>query len=201
MKKTYGLPALDYDYGQLSPFLSKELLTLHHDKHHQKYIDNANSILEKIDKARENQTDIALDSLAKDLSYNVGGHVLHSLFWKNLTPDQQNKEMPDDLKLFLEKEFTSVENFKKEFSLVASKTQGSGWGALVYCPKTQRPFLMQIQNHHLNIYPGFKLLMVLDVWEHAFYLDYQTDKKSYIESFWDFVNWDQVAKRLKAVKK
>jgi len=195
MNKYYQLPKLSYGYGALEPFLSKELLTLHHQKHHQAYVDGANKTLEGIENARKGKKDIDSKSVLKNLSYHVGGHVLHYLFWRNLTPPSNFKEPSAKLVNMLKKEFGSFERFKQEFSQAAASVEGSGWAALAFCEQLKRPLVMQIEKHNQNIYPGFRLLLVLDVWEHAYYLDYQNKRGDYIESFWRAVNWDEVTKR------
>ena len=201
-KKLYSLPELPYAYNALEPFISEAQLRLHHDKHHAAYVNGANAILERLDKARESGSDIDMKATLKELSFQAGGHVLHSLFWANLAPASKAKKEPEGaLAEALKKEFGSIERFKKEFTTAAVSTEGSGWAALSWCGMTGRPIIMQIEKHNVNVYPMFRILMVLDVWEHAYYLDYKNERAKFVEAFWNIVNWDEVNRRLEAVIK
>lgn len=191
----YTLPELPYSYDALEPVISNELLAIHHDLHHKSYVDNANKILEKLDKAREEGSDVDFGAMYKALSFNVGGHVLHSLFWENLGPQGGETGPSNALKKALEDEYGGLERFILEFSETALKVEGSGWAALTYCRKTKRPIIMQIEKHNLDIYPMFSILLVLDVWEHAYYMDYLNKRGEFIDKFWEVVNWSEVSKR------
>jgi Fe-Mn family superoxide dismutase len=194
--KLYILPKLPYDYADLQPYMSKEQLTIHHDKHHQAYVNGANAILQKLDKARKEGTDLDVKSTLKELSFNIGGNLLHSLFWNNLAPPKKAGGKPTGaLGEAIDKEFGSFDRFKKEFSQAASSVEGSGWAALTICKQTKRPMIMQIEKHNTNVYPGFHILMVLDVFEHAYYVDYKNDRAKYIEAFWSIVNWSKANER------
>jgi Fe-Mn family superoxide dismutase len=200
--KLYSLPELPYAYDALAPQISEVQLRLHHDKHHAAYVNGANAILEKLDKARQAGTDVDMKATLKELSFQVGGHKLHSLFWKNLAPAAKTSKEPGGaLADVLKKEFGSIERFKKEFTAAANSTEGSGWAALAWCAHTKRPLLMQIEKHNVNVIPTYKILMVLDVWEHAYYLDYKNERPKFTEAFWSIVNWDEVSKRLEAALK
>jgi Fe-Mn family superoxide dismutase len=201
-KKLYSLPELPYAYNALEPFISEAQLRLHHDKHHAAYVNGANAILERLEKARQTGTDLDMKATLKELSFQAGGHVLHSLFWQNLAPAAKiGKEPGGALADVLNKEFGSFERFKKEFSAAAASTEGSGWAALAWCGMTGRLLIMQIEKHNVNVYPMFRILMVLDVWEHAYYLDYKNERPKFVEAFWNIVNWDEVNKRLEAIIK
>jgi Fe-Mn family superoxide dismutase len=200
--KLYVLPKLRYDYADLEPYTSKEQLTIHHDKHHQAYVNGANAVLQKLDKARKENADLDVKSTLKELSWNVGGHILHSLFWGNLAPASKAGGKPGGkLGDWLEGEFGSFDRFKKEFTQAATSVEGSGWAALARCTQTTRPLIMQIEKHNTNVYPTFKILMVLDVFEHAYYIDYKNDRAKFVEAFWSIVNWNEVNKRLEAALK
>ncbi|MEM3458631.1 MAG: superoxide dismutase [Candidatus Bathyarchaeia archaeon] len=200
--KFYALPKLPYGYGDLAPHMSEEQLTIHHSKHHQAYVNAANAILQKLDKARKENTDIDVKSTLKELSWNIGGHLLHSLFWENLAPPSRGGGKPGGmLGDALEKEFGSFERFRKEFTQAAVSVEGSGWAALSYCRQTHRPIIMQIEKHNTNVYPMFRILMVLDVFEHAYYIDYKNDRAKFVETFWNIVNWDEVNNRIKELLK
>ena len=201
--KMYDLPKLGYDYHALAPVISEDLLRLHHDKHHAAYVKGANTILEKMDKARADKADFDTQATFKELSFHIGGHLLHSLFWENLAPPGKGGgEKPSGkIAKVIEEEFGTFERFKKVFSQTAASTEGSGWAALTFCKKTGRPIIMQVEKHNTNVYPMFRILMVLDVWEHAYYLDYKNDRGKFVDAFWTIVNWTEVNKRLEDLLK
>jgi len=132
------------------------------------------------------------------LSWNIGGHLLHSLFWNNLAPVGKGAggKPSGTLADRIDKEFGGFERFKKEFTQAAVSVEGSGWAALTLCRQTHRPIIMQVEKHNTNVYPAFRILMVLDVFEHAYYIDYKNDRAKFVEAFWNIVNWDEVSKRL-----
>jgi len=201
-KKYYELPPLPFGSKDLEPHISEEQLLIHHDKHHQGYVDGSNAILKKLEKARKDGIELDMKSTLKALSFNIGGHILHSLFWSNLAPTDKGGGKPGGvLGDTIDKEFGSFERFKKEFSQAAVSVEGSGWAALTFCKKTNRPIIMQIEKHNINIYPMFKILMVLDVWEHAYYLDYKNQRTKFVDAFWNIVNWNEVNKRLEELSK
>ncbi|MBA7502713.1 Superoxide dismutase [Mn/Fe] [subsurface metagenome] len=200
--KFYSLPKLPYEYKDLEPYISEEQLKIHHSKHHQAYVNGANAILEKLDKARKEDTTLDIRATLKELSFNIGGHLLHSLFWGNLAPTGKGGGKPGGVfGEMVEKEFGSFERFKKEFTQAAIGVEGSGWAALTFCKQTNRPIIMQIEKHNTNIYPMFRILMVLDVFEHAYYLDYKNERAKFIDAFWNIVNWGEVNKRLEGLLK
>jgi superoxide dismutase, Fe-Mn family len=199
-KGFYNLPKLPYKYSDLEPFISKKQLQLHYEKHHKTYVKSANSILENLDKARIEDTEIDVKCKLKALSFNVAGHVLHSLFWENLTPDRKLGKIPNGtIGHYLIKEFGSFERFKKEFTQTALSVEGSGWATLAYCKQTSRPIIMQIEKHNMYVYPMFRILLVLDVWEHAYYLDYKNERGKYINAFWNNINWGMIDKRIEEI--
>jgi len=197
--KSYTLPQLKYDYGELKAFLSEQQLMLHHQKHHQSYVDNSNAILEKLDKARQENIDLDLKAVLKELSFNLSGHILHSIFWEIMAPSSAGGggEPGGELAEAIRKEFGSFARFKKEFSQTAISCEGSGWAVLCLDWQTGRPMLIQIEKHNLNLFPAFRLLMVLDVWEHAYYLDYKNERVKFVEAFWQVVNWREIGQRYK----
>jgi len=195
--KFYVLPKLPYKYDELKPYISEEQLRIHHEKHHQAYVNGANAILQRVDKARKEGTDLDMRATLKELSFNIGGHLLHSLFWGNMAPTGKGGGKPGgSLGDMIEREFTSFDRFKREFTQAAISVEGSGWGALAFCRQTKRPMIMQIEKHNTNVYPDFKILMVLDVFEHAYYIDYKNDRAKFVEAFWNVVNWDKANERL-----
>jgi Fe-Mn family superoxide dismutase len=199
--KLYTLPQLGFGLKDLEPHMSEQQLTIHYQKHHQAYVNGANAILQRLDKAHKENADWDVKATVKELSFNIGGHVLHSLFWGNLAPAGKSGGGKPSGKLgeALDREFGSFERFKKEFSQAATSVEGSGWAALVWCRKTNRPLLMQIEKHNMNVYPAFRILMVLDVFEHAYYLDYKNDRAKFVEAFWNIINWGNISKRLEEI--
>ncbi|MDD5043898.1 MAG: superoxide dismutase [Patescibacteria group bacterium] len=195
--KFYSLPDLPYGYKDLEPYISEEQLTVHYQKHHAAYVKGANAALEKLDKARGSGAELDMKATSKDLSWNIGGHILHSLFWQNLSPvEKTTKEPEGKLAEVIKEEFGSFERFKDEFTKAAMSVEGSGWAALTFCRQTNRPLIMQIEKHNTNVYPGFKILLVLDMFEHAFYIDQKNEKGKYVEAFWSIINWRAVAQRI-----
>jgi superoxide dismutase, Fe-Mn family len=201
--KFYTLPKLPYEYNALAPYISEEQLKLHHQKHHQAYVNGANAIYEKFDKARKENADLDTKAILKELSFHLGGFKLHNMFWENLAPaGKGGGGMPKgELLKAINAEFGKFDRFKKEFTQAAVSAEGSGWAAVTFCRKTGRLLVMQIEKHNVNVYPNFHILMVLDVWEHAYYLDYKNDRAKFVESFWNIVNWDAVDKRLEMLLK
>ncbi|MDD5531682.1 MAG: superoxide dismutase [Syntrophales bacterium] len=196
----YSLPELPYGYKDLEPHISEEQLKIHHDKHHQAYVTGANGILEKLDKARKEGADLDMKAVLKELSFNIGGHILHTLFWANMAPKGGGK--PSGLLASsIEKEFGGFDRFRKEFTQAAVSAEGSAWAALSFCMQTNRPIIMQIEKHNVNVFPSFRILMVLDVWEHAYYLDYKNLRANFVEAFWNIVNWAEVTRRLESLIK
>ena len=200
--KLYALPALPYGYKDLEPHMSEEQLKIHHDKHHLAYVNGANAILEKLDKARKEATELDIKSTLKELSWNIGGHLLHSLFWENMAPAGKGGGKPSGaLAEVIDKEFGSFERFKSEFTKAAASVEGSGWAALTFDVQTKRPIIMQVEKHNTNVIPMFAIILVVDVFEHAYYIDYRNDRAKFIDAFWNLVNWTEVGKRLERVLK
>jgi len=195
--RLFTLPKLPYGYTALAPYISEEQLTLHHQKHHQAYVTGANAILEKFDKARKDNTDLDMKATTKELSFHIGGYRLHTLFWENLAPaGAGGGGLPKgELAKAIDTEFGKFDRFKKEFTQAASGVEGSGWAVLTYCMNTGRLLIMQLEKHNVNVIPGYRILMAIDVWEHAYYLDYKNDRAKFIEAFWSLVNWNEVNAR------
>ena len=192
--KPYELPALDYDYGALEPYYSARILELHHDKHHTAYVDGVNATLDTLAASRESDDLSAIVGLEKTLAFNLSGHVLHTLFWKNLNPN--GGERPDgELAAAINEHFGSFDAFKKQLSQSTSTVQGSGWGALTWEPLGERLFIEQIYDHQGNTGQGGVPLLVLDAWEHAYYLQYENRRADYVEAIWNVIDWADVAAR------
>lgn len=197
----YELPALKYSYNALVPHISEEQLKVHHTKHHQAYVDNANNALKKWDASRKEGTDLDLKAFLKDYAFNLGGHVLHSSFWENMAPAGKGGSGPGGVFAdAIVRDFGSFERFKKTFSQAATSVEGSGWAVLTYSPLTGRLELMQLEKHHVNAVPGAPVMLALDVWEHAYYIDYKNLRAKFVEAFWNIVNWDTVGARFGKVR-
>jgi len=196
--KFYTLPDLPFAFDALEPHISEAQLRLHHDRHHAAYVNGANTLFEKLDRARQAGTDLDMKAMLKELSFQAGGHILHLLFWQNLAPAAKAAREPGGvLADALKNEFGSFERFRKEFSSAAAGTEGSGWAALARCGLTGRLLTMQIEKHNVNVFPHLRILMVLDVWEHAYYLDYQNKRADYVNGVLDkLLNWDFAAENL-----
>jgi Fe-Mn family superoxide dismutase len=197
--KEYELPKLPYGYGSLEPVCSEEILTLHHDKHHAAYVKGANKALEKLTDARGTGDYATINQLEKDLAFNLSGHVLHSMFWKNLSPDGGG-EPEGDLASAIDEAFGGADELRSQLSEAAGSVQGSGWGALSWEPLNGRLIVEQIYDHQGNVGNGTLPLLVLDMWEHAYYLQYKNEKKKWVKAFWDLVNWADVSERFLSVK-
>jgi len=198
----YHLPELAYGLKDLEPYISEGQLTLHYQKHHQAYVTAANNILEKLDKSRKENSELDMKAISKELSFNVGGIQLHNLFWENMAPSGKGGggEPADVLGDAIKDSFGSFARFKKEFTQVANSCEGSGWAALTYCNKTNRLMAMQIEKHNVNFPPGCQsAILVLDVWEHAYYLDYKNERPKFVEAFWNIINWNVVKQRFSYV--
>jgi Fe-Mn family superoxide dismutase len=197
--KAYELPPLAYDYSALEPHYSARVLELHHDKHHKAYVDGVNGTLDKLSGARESGDLSTIVGLEKTLAFNLSGHVLHTLFWKNLSPDGGDK--PDgDLAAAIDEFFGGYDAFRKHLSQSASTVQGSGWGALTWEPVGERLFIEQIYDHQGNTGQGGVPLLVIDAWEHAYYLQYENRRADYVEAIWNVIDWSDVSARFKRAR-
>ena len=194
----YVLPELSYDYSALEPHISARIMELHHSKHHQAYVTGANAALDAMAEARANNNFTFLPKLQKDLAFNLGGHVNHSIFWKNLSP--AGGEVSGELAAAINEYFGSFEAFKAHFTAAAIGIQGSGWAYLAWDALGNRLIIGQLYDQQGNIALGSIPLLMLDMWEHAFYLDYQNVKADYVKAFWNIINWEDVAARFGSVK-
>ncbi len=196
----YKLPDLPYDYAALEPHLDARILELHHDRHHRAYVDNANKTIEKLLEARKRGDFATLPMLEHALAFNVSGHVLHSIYWRNLTP-QGGGEPTGPLAEAIARDFGDFSSLKKQLVQAAMTITGSGWAALVWDPLLRRLGTTQIHDHQSQITQGSFPLLVIDAWEHAYYLQYQTDKARYFEALWNLWNWEDIAHRLECAQR
>lgn len=200
----FTLPDLPYDYTALEPHIGEETMHLHHDKHHAAYVKNANAALEKHPELADKSVEELLkdiDSIPEDIRTafrnNGGGHANHSLFWTLLSPNGGG-EPTGAVKNAIEESFGSFNDFKEKFSTAASGRFGSGWAWLVVSDGKLE--VTSTPNQDSPLMEGKTPILGLDVWEHAYYLDYKNVRADYINSFWNLVNWDEVNKCLEAAK-
>ena len=190
----YSLPDLPYDYAALEPAITGEILQLHHAKHHAAYVAGANTALEQLAEARENSQFSGLVGLEKTLAFHVSGHVLHSIFWRNLSPEGGDR--PDgELAAAISEHFGSFDAFAAQLSAATVSVQGSGWGVLAWEPLGRRLVVEQVYDHHGNVGMGSVPLLVFDAWEHAYYLQYRNVRPDYVARLWDLVSWADVQHR------
>ena len=195
----YTLPELDYDYAALEPNISATIMELHHSKHHKAYVDGANTALEKLAEAREKGDYANINKLQKDLAFHLGGHTNHSIFWKNLTPGSEERPT-GELAAAIDEYFGSFDAFKAHFTAAAMGLQGSGWAFLAWDAIGKNLIIEQLYDQQGNVAAATVPLLMLDMWEHAFYLDYKNVKGDYVTAFWNIINWADVAARFDAAR-
>ncbi|MBS3178879.1 MULTISPECIES: superoxide dismutase [unclassified Pseudoclavibacter] len=193
----YTLPDLAYDYSALAPSISGEIMELHHSKHHATYVKGANTALEQLAEARESGNLANVNKLEKDLAFNLGGHVNHSIFWTNLSPNGGG-EATGSLATAIDAQFGSFDKFVAQFTAVALGVQGSGWAVLAYDVLGEQLAIFQLFDQQGNVPFGLVPLLMLDVWEHAYYLDYRNVRADYIKAFWNIADWNNVQQRYDA---
>jgi Fe-Mn family superoxide dismutase len=197
-KGEYVLPPLPYAYNALEPSIDEQTMRLHHDIHHAGYVRGMNKALVDLKSARAANDFAAIKAISRDLAFNGSGHVLHCIFWDNMTPTGAGGTPSGDLGKALGDSFGSVDSFRAQFSAAAGAVEGSGWGILAWEPVGRNLVVLQAEKHqNLSVW-GVTPLLVLDVWEHAYYLKYQNKRGDYIKAFWDVANWSDVARRLTA---
>ncbi|MEU8570248.1 superoxide dismutase [Streptomyces pathocidini] len=200
----YTLPELPYDYSALAPVISAEIVELHHDKHHAAYVKGANDTLEQLAEARAKDQWGAVNGLEKSLAFHLSGHILHSIYWQNMTGDGGGEPLEKDgtgeLADAIAESFGSFARFRAQLSKAAATTQGSGWGVLAYEPLSRRLIVEQVYDHQGNVGQGSVPLLVFDAWEHAFYLQYRNQKVDFVEAMWRVVNWQDVARRYRTAR-
>ena len=190
----YTLPDLGYDYAALEPSLSGRIMELHHDKHHQTYVNGANQALEQLAEARDKNDFGTINQLQKNLAFNLAGHVNHTIFWENLSPEGGDKP-EGELAQAVEEFFGSFDGLRAQFTAAALGIQGSGWAILAWDSLAEKLIIEQLYDHQGNLAAATVPLLLLDMWEHAFYLDYQNVKADYVKAFWNIVDWADVAER------
>ncbi|MCL2454270.1 MAG: superoxide dismutase [Micrococcales bacterium] len=190
----YTLPDLPYDYAALEPHISGRIMELHHDKHHAAYVAGANAALAKLAEARDADDFAAVNLQEKNLAFNLGGHVNHSVFWENLSPDGGG-EPTGELAAAIDEFFGSHQKFRKHFAANAVGIQGSGWSVLAWDSVGARLAVFQLYDQQANFPVGIVPIVMLDMWEHAFYLDYVNVKADYVNAWWNIVSWADASER------
>ncbi|MDP4083816.1 MAG: superoxide dismutase [Bacillota bacterium] len=190
----HTLPDLPYPYQALEPYISEEIMKIHHDVHHRAYVDGLNKAELSIKKAREENDFSLINYWTRELAFHGSGHYLHTIFWKNMIP-QGTVGPHGSLITEINSYFSSFELFQKHFSEVANRIQGNGWALLVWSPRSRHLEILQAENHHFFTQWDTIPILVLDVWEHAYYLQYKNNRKQYIENWWKLINWNDVELR------
>lgn len=192
------LPPLPYATDALEPYLDKETLALHHGKHHAAYVSGFNTAMKKLEESRASGDYSLIKHWSREFAFHGSGHVLHSLYWANLSP--QGGEPQGDLLDALKKGLGSLDQFRKQFVAATNSVEASGWGVLAYEPYMGHLVILQAEKHQDLTLWGVCPLLVCDVWEHAYYLKYQNRRPEYVEAFMKIINWEEVAKRYAKVK-
>jgi Fe-Mn family superoxide dismutase len=196
----YTLPDLSYDYGSLEPHISGKIMELHHSKHHAAYVAGINTALAALEEARSKNDFGNINKLQKDLAFHLGGHINHSIFWKNLTPDSEGRP-EGELAAAIAEFFGSFEAFQAHFNATALGIQGSGWAFLAWDSLGERLIIEQLYDQQGNLAAATVPILMLDMWEHAFYLDYLNVKGDYVKAFWNIVSWTDASARFEAARK
>ncbi len=195
----YALPELPYDYAALEPYISGEIMELHHSKHHNAYVTGINTAVDQLAEAREKESFGSLSTLEKNLAFHLGGHVNHSVFWPNMSPDGGDKPT-GELAAAIEEFFGGFDAFRAHFQANALGVQGSGWSVLTWDSLAQRPYIIQHFDHQGNVPICMTPLLMLDMWEHTYYLQYKNDKATFVQQWWNVVNWADVQRRFEAAR-
>lgn len=190
----YILPDLPYPYDALEPHMDEETVRIHHDMHHNGYVNGLNKALEKLEEAREKQDFDLIKHWERELAFNGAGHMLHTLYWESMSPDGGGQPK-GRLAQQIDRDFGGFESFVKEFSAAAAAVEGSGWALLVYSREDQNLIILTVEKHQNQMLPGTVPILALDVWEHAYYLKYKNKRADFIKNWWNLVNWRGVEYR------
>lgn len=199
VRSKHTLPSLSYEYHALEPVVNRDIMEIHHSKHHATYVNNLNATNEKLDAAVTEGNVGAIIGLNGPLKFNGGGHINHTIFWNNLSPNGGGLPSGPILSA-IEKEFGTFDDFKAKMSAASVGIQGSGWGWLGINPENKRLQIATCANQDpLQATTGLTPLLGIDVWEHAYYLQYKNVRPEYVKNIWDIVNWKDVAERYEQV--
>ncbi len=203
MANKYELPPLPYAYNALEPHIDEQTMRLHHDKHHQAYVDGLNKAEQMLEQAREAGDFALIKHWEREAAFHGSGHFLHATFWPNMAPAGSGGggEPTGDLANQINQDFGGFAKFKAQFGAAAKAVEGSGWALLVWEPNQRKLSVLTAEKHQNLTQWGVVPLLVLDVWEHAYYLKYQNNRGAYVDAFWNIINWSDVAERLKAARR
>jgi len=196
----YSLPELPYDYAALEPYISGEIMELHHDKHHATYVKGINTAVDQLSEMRDKEEFTFLGTLEKNLAFHLGGHVNHSVFWTNMSPDGGDKPV-GDLAARIDADFGSFDKFRAQFEANALGVQGAGWSVLTWDMVAQKLYIVQHFDHQGNVPICMVPLLMLDMWEHSYYLQYKNDKATFVKQWWNIVSWADVQARFEKASK
>ncbi|WP_078380125.1 superoxide dismutase [Sutcliffiella halmapala] len=196
----HKLPPLPYSYTALEPYISRDIMEIHHLKHHKSYVDGLNQAELKMQESRDTGNFDLIKHWAREAAFHGSGHYLHTMFWENMSPSGGGLPKGRLLQQIIQ-DFGSFDKFKKHFSEAADKVEGVGWALLVWSPRAQRLEILQTEKQQLFTQWDTIPLLGLDVWEHAYYLQYKNNRKEYIDNWWNIVNWRDVEKRFQEASK
>jgi superoxide dismutase, Fe-Mn family len=193
----HKLPSLPYPYNALEPIISARLLQIHHSQHHKSYVDGLNKAELSLSEARNRKNYSLVKHWERELAFHGSGHILHSIFWTSMAPIMNRWETPGSQTLVqINNYFGSLNSFLEQFSEAAVNVEGSGWALLIWQPGWNRLEILAVEKHQDFLQVGGIPILVMDLWEHAYYLDYQSKRRDYVKSWWQIANWAQVEKRL-----
>jgi Fe-Mn family superoxide dismutase len=196
LKMGHKLPPLPYAYDALEPYIDEQTMKLHHDIHHNGYVTGLNNAEAKLAEARATGDFGLVKHWEREAAFHGSGHLLHSIFWPNMIAASEAKAAPDGaLAEAIDRDFGSFEAFKAQFVAASIAVEGSGWGILAYRPADDKLVVLTAEKHQNLTQWGVAPLLVLDVWEHAYYLKYQNRRGEYVKNFFNIINWDDVATR------
>jgi len=198
-KPNYQIPDLPYDFNALEPVISAEIMELHYTKHHKGYVTNLNAALEKYHEAESRNEVAAMVALQPAIKFNGGGHINHSIFWTILAPISKglNKGPAGELAKMINRDFGSLDGFKEKFNAMTTGIQGSGWGWLGYNKNLKRLEMASCSNQDPLSTQGLIPILGIDVWEHAYYLQYKNVRADYVKAIWQVFNWKHIDERLR----
>ncbi|MCM3770921.1 MULTISPECIES: superoxide dismutase [Priestia] len=195
----HELPPLGYSYSALEPYINREIMRLHHSKHHQSYVDGLNKAELMLQQARNTNNFDLIKHWEREAAFHGSGHYLHTIFWEIMSPEGGGRPRRQLLQQ-LQKDFGSYEKFMMHFSQAAKKVEGVGWAILVWSPRSRKLEVLQAERHQLLTQWDTIPLLVLDVWEHAYYLQYKNERDPYVDNWWKVVYWPNVEKRFEAAR-
>ncbi|WP_245629919.1 superoxide dismutase [Domibacillus robiginosus] len=195
----HRLPPLPYPYDALEPAISAEIMKLHHDKHHQSYVDGLNKAEKEMQKARRSGDFSLIKHWEREAAFHGAGHYLHTIFWSVMSPKGGGRPT-GELNQAITNAFGSFDAFKRHFSEAAKNVEGVGWAILVWAPRARRLEILTAEKHQNLSQWDVIPLLVLDVWEHAYYLQYQNERAKYVDAWWNVVNWKEAEQRFHKAK-